>query len=119
MGGYSDWLKYRPKPTTIEEKKGSSSTKPSTKKTRQEKLKLTYKEAKELEQLPTLLMKLEAERDGILTKMNNPEYFVTHSPELIKQNADNLSLLENKIEATYVRWEELEAKKALVESQDK
>lgn len=50
--------------------------------------------------------------------MNDPAYYTANSPDLIKKNADALAELEARIEAAYARWDELEAKKALVEAQE-
>lgn len=118
VGGYSDWLRYRPQPVTNEDKKEVTAVKVQPKKPRQEKLKLSYKENKELEELPDLLMTLESDHEAMLAQMNDPTYFTSNSPDQIKDNADKLTLLEQRIEATYARWDELEAKKALVEAQN-
>ncbi len=118
VGGYSDWLRYRPQPVTNEDKKEVTAVKVQPKKPRQEKLKLSYKENKELEELPDLLMTLESDHETMLAQMNDPTYFTSNSPDQIKDNADKLTLLEQRIEATYARWDELEAKKALVEAQN-
>lgn len=118
VGGYSDWLHYRPQQPTAEDKKEVITPKPQTKKPRQEKIKLSYKENKELEQLPETLMALEAEHEAALEQMNDPAYYTANSPDLIKKNADALAELEAHIEAAYARWDELEAKKALVEAQE-
>lgn len=66
VGGYSDWLHYRPQQPVAEDKKEGITPKPQTKKPRQEKIKLSYKENKELEQLPETLMALEAEHESAL-----------------------------------------------------
>ena len=118
VGGYSDWLHYRPQQPVTEDKKEVITPKPQTKKPRQEKIKLSYKENKELEQLPETLMALEAEHESALEQMNDPVYYTANSPDLIKKNADALAELEARIEAAYARWDELEAKKALVETQE-
>ena len=118
VGGYTDWLHYRPQQPVTEDKKEVITPKPQTKKPRQEKIKLSYKENKELEQLPETLMALEAEHESALEQMNDPAYYTANSPDLIKKNADALAELEARIEAAYARWDELEAKKALVEAQE-
>ena len=115
VGGYSDWQHYKPKEEPIE-KKEEPDAKPVSKKPRQTKIKLTYKENKELESLPEQLMQLEAQRDALLAAMSAPDYYTTHSAQEIKEQNETVQQLEEQINLGYQRWEELEEKKALVES---
>ena len=115
VGGYSDWQHYKPKEEPIE-KKEESDAKPVSRKPRQTKIKLTYKENKELESLPEQLMQLEAQRDALLAAMSAPDYYTTHSAQEIKEQNETVQQLEEQINLGYQRWEELEEKKALVES---
>ena len=62
VGGYSDWQHYKPKVGSAV-KKAEIVDKVVPKKPKQAKIKLSYKENKELETLPEHLMQLEAERD--------------------------------------------------------
>lgn len=115
VGGYSDWQHYKPKEEPIE-KKEEPDAKPVSRKPRQTKIKLTYKENKELESLPEQLMQLEAQRDSLLAAMSAPDYYTTHSAQEIKEQNETVQQLEEQINLGYQRWEELEEKKALVES---
>ena len=115
IGGYSDWQHYKPKEEPIE-KKEEPDAKPVSRKPRQTKIKLTYKENKELESLPEQLMQLEAQRDALLAAMSAPDYYTTHSAQEIKEQNETVQQLEEQINLGYQRWEELEEKKALVES---
>ena len=115
VGGYSDWQHYKPKEEPIE-KKEEPDAKPVSRKPRQTKIKLTYKENKELESLPEQLMQLEAQRDALLVAMSAPDYYTTHSAQEIKEQNETVQQLEEQINLGYQRWEELEEKKALVES---
>lgn len=115
VGGYSDWQHYKPKEEPIE-KKEEPDAKPVSRKPRQTKIKLTYKENKELESLPEQLMQLEAQRDALLAAMSAPDYYTTHSAQEIKEQNETVQKLEEQINLGYQRWEELEEKKALVES---
>lgn len=115
VGGYSDWLRYRPAPQ--EEKKTAVVTpKPSARKPRQEKFKLSFKENRELETLPEQIMQWEAEHEEGIAAISAPDYYTSHTPLEIKADADKLQELEDNIAKGYARWEELEAKKALIES---
>lgn len=115
VGGYSDWQHYKPKEEPIE-KKEEPDAKPVSRKPRQTKIKLTYKENKELESLPEQLMQLEAQRDALLAAMSATDYYTTHSAQEIKEQNETVQQLEEQINLGYQRWEELEEKKALVES---
>lgn len=115
VGGYSDWQHYRPKTEPIV-KKEPSVDKIAQKRPKTVKLKLTYKENKELEALPEHLMQLEAQRDELISAMNAPDYYSSHGAQDIKQQTEALQNLETEISQGYQRWEELENKKALCEN---
>lgn len=116
VGGYSDWQHYKPKVESVV-KKAETVDKVVPKKPKQTKIKLSYKENKELETLPERLMQLEAERDELISLMSEPNYYSTHSPHEIKEQNEKIQFLENEINQSYVRWEELENKRSLVENQ--
>ena len=109
IGGYSDWLTYRPQPK--EQPKAISQPKAIPKRTKPEKIKLTFKENKELNELPERLMNLEQTRDNLLEQMNEAGYFSRYTPEEIKANADKLEKLQIEIDQGYQRWEVLETKR--------
>ena len=116
VGGYSDWQHYKPKEEPIE-KKEEPDAKPVSRKPRQTKIKLTYKENKELESLPEQLMQLEAQRDALLAAMSTPDYYTTHSAQEIKEQNETAQQLEVQINQGYQRWEELEEKETTAENQ--
>ena len=103
VGGYTDWVRQRPAAMT-EEKAGSKAAA-----RQKEKLKLSYKETRELESLPREIEALEAEQAALAAKMGAPEYF-RQPPDVLradqKRNGEIDTLLMEKLE----RWEALEAK---------
>jgi len=106
VGGYTDWVRQRPAAMT-EDKAGSKAA------VRQkEKVKLSYKETRELESLPKEIEALEAEQATFAAKMSAPEYF-KQPPDVLradqKRNGEIEALLMEKLE----RWEALEAKAKL------
>lgn len=115
VGGYSDWQHYKPKVESVV-KKAETVDKVVPKKPKQTKIKLSYRENKELETLPEHLMQLEAERDELISSMNTPDYYTSHNTQEIKEQTEFLQNLETRINQGYQRWEELENKRALVES---
>lgn len=114
VGGYSDWQYYKPKVEPVT-KKVEVVDKASQRKPKQTKIKLSYKENKELETLPEHLMRLEAERDELISSMNALDYYSSHTAQEIKEQTELLQNLEGQINQVYQRWEELENKRALVE----
>ena len=116
VGGYSDWQHYKPKVESAV-KKAEIVDKVVPKKPKQTKIKLSYKENKELETLPEHLMQLEAKRDELISLMSESDCYSTHSPQEIKEQNEKIQFLENKINQGYLRWEELENKRSFVENQ--
>jgi ATP-binding cassette subfamily F protein uup len=103
VGGYTDWVRQRPAAVT-EERAGSKAAVRA-----KGKVKLSYKEQRELESLPKEIEALEAEQRVLAVKMSSPEYFRQGADVLRddqKRNADIEALVMKKLE----RWEALEAK---------
>jgi len=103
VGGYTDWVRQRPAAVT-EEKAGSKAAVRA-----KGKVKLSYKEQRELESLPREIEALEAEQKVLAAKMSAPEYFRLGADVLRddqKRNAGIEALVMKKLE----RWEALEAK---------
>ena len=76
-------------------------------------IKLSYKEQRELEQLPQVLEQLENEITVLQTEIGSAEFFQQpheYTAEKLQLLADKEQLMEN----TFLRWEELEEKKATV-----
>jgi ATP-binding cassette subfamily F protein uup len=103
VGGYTDWVRQRPAAMT-EDKAGSKAA--AREKAR---VKLSYKETRELESLPKEIEALEAEQQALAAKMSAPEYF-KQPPDVLradqKRNGEIDTLLMEKLE----RWEALETK---------
>ena len=78
--------------------------------TRQRAVKLSYKEQRELEQLPQLLEELEAKLTALQTEVGTPEFF-QQSHEYTTAKLQELADKEQELEAAFLRWEELEGKK--------
>lgn len=104
VGGYQDWLRQRnsqvqsPQVPSV-----SSTTKESAKLSR----KLSYKEQKELEDLPKKIEKLEAEQNDIHAQMNDAEFYKQDQAAVAKVT-NRLQDVESELEKSYQRWEELE-----------
>ncbi len=106
-GGYDDWLdqKQDDQNKTPNNKK-SAKAKPERKKP--DKLKLSYKEKKELEAIPTIIDEKELQKQDIFNLMADPAFY-QQSGEKIAADKAELDTLEQELEALFTRWEELEA----------
>ena len=77
-------------------------------------VKLSYKEQRELEQLPQLLEELETKITVLQTEIADPAFFQqAHDITDVKLKA--LADTEAELETAFLRWEELEEKKNLIE----
>jgi len=113
VGGYSDWqrqVKERATRLAAETQSKADAPKPTARtpeKPRPDN-KLSYKLARELEQLPTKVESLEADIEALGKTMNDPEFF-KQSPEKIAEATARAQRLQDELSAAYARWEELEA----------
>ncbi|MBF0294132.1 MAG: ABC transporter ATP-binding protein, partial [Magnetococcales bacterium] len=71
---------------------------------------LTFKERRELEELPARIEALEEEQKQRHDAMADPAYY-RHSPDRIAQDHARLTALEEELATAYQRWEELEQKR--------
>ncbi len=109
-GGYSDWQRVSKagkaeakEEAKREEKKASGAQKKPT------KAKLSYKESRELAELPAKIDALEVEQAGITAKLSDAAIYADRPDEaarLQKRNAE----IEDALIAALTRWEELGAK---------
>lgn len=115
IGGYSDYLAQRPTQEVATPKtKTTLPEKSQSKPVRRESKKLTYKENKELEDLPERIMELEDELSSLVTEMSAPGYH-NQTVEKLKSDAERSQTLQQDIALCYARWEELEQKKKMYE----
>ncbi|OOF53097.1 ABC transporter ATP-binding protein [Rodentibacter trehalosifermentans] len=78
-------------------------------------VKLSYKEQRELEQLPQQLEDLEEKLTALQTEVGAPEFF-QQSHEVTDAKLRELTEVEAALEEAFLRWEELEEKKNLAEN---
>jgi ATP-binding cassette subfamily F protein uup len=107
IGGYQDWLRHSKKTVsnkTIDKK--SVSEKTSADKIKNQK-KLSYKDQKELAELPNRIEKLEAEKTLLQQRIAETEFY-QQSPEAIAQTMAQVKQNEINLQQAYDRWEILE-----------
>lgn len=110
VGGYSDWLRQRPAPEPTPAVKPKPAPTPSPKPSKPAMPgKLSYNERRELEQLPARIEELE-QRQRELHALTADPAFYKQDAAVFTQQLEELKCLEAELEASYGRWEELEAR---------
>ena len=105
-GGYDDWLIQRPAPVTPKANPKAEKPQDPVKPTAKAK-KLSYKEQRELEQLPTHLERLEQAMTQLQALMGTAEFYQQGSAAITAKQAE-LQALESELEQAFARWEYLE-----------
>ena len=112
-GGYDDWQRYTQQ--RQETQKTVSNTQQAQTKVNQspavktKPAKLSFKELKELEELPSLIEQLESEQTQINEQLTQPETY--SNAETVKTLQARLNAIDSEIETKMMRWDELENKK--------
>ena len=113
VGGYSDWLKEKEKAAAAVALKASKATPaaaPVSKGGAAKVRKLGSKEQKELEGLPALIEKIEAEQHELSVKLADPSFYQQPGAVVAATRA-RVFELEAAHATAFARWEELEALK--------
>ena len=114
IGGYSDWERVRPAPSEkhAAKKPDTETAVPAVKKetvsaTRRKKL--SYKDQRELDELPSRIALLENEQAQISSRLNDPELYKGDPSEGIRLN-QRFAEIEEELMQCIARWDELESK---------
>jgi ATP-binding cassette subfamily F protein uup len=105
VGGYSDWQAQRQPLKAVEPSRPQPAPKPAAPATRK---KLGYKEQRELEQLPVRIEQLE-NRQAELNALINSNGFFQKDRQAIQKTLEEQKCVEEKLNAAYARWDELES----------
>jgi len=110
VGGYDDWHKQIEQPSASQTKPRHDSTTRAESKTESKPAvrKLSYKEKRELEELPKKIEALEAEQHQLTIKMEDPAFYQQEG-EVITKAVNRLEELHDELSRLYHRWGELEA----------
>jgi ABC transport system ATP-binding/permease protein len=110
VGGYSDWLWQRPQATldTAPGAKPAPQAVAATSAPAAPKRKLSYKDARELEQLPARIEALENRVAELTQAMNEPAFYQRGSDAINVHNAA-LVAAQAELDAAYARWTELDS----------
>jgi ABC transport system ATP-binding/permease protein len=108
VGGYDDYVRQRSSESPIKPGKPPvASEKPRL--NRERRRTISYKEQRELEDLPRVIELLEAEQNELYQSMSDPTFYQKNGPEVAGAKA-KLKALEQKLDETYQRWEVLDMK---------
>jgi ATP-binding cassette subfamily F protein uup len=112
VGGYNDWLRQRPVIATPSAAKPSAAklapaAVPAPAPASAAKRKLSFKEQRELDGLPTLIETLEADIARATDAMNEPDYY-RQDQATIQAAGLALAGLQEKLDQAYRRWNDLD-----------
>jgi ATP-binding cassette subfamily F protein uup len=113
VGGYSDWVRQRPAvgaPATQSPPAKAADTSRPAEPARKTPTKLSFKESRELEQLPLQIEALETEQRTLAAAMSGAEYH-KRGGEQMRKDAERATAIEQELEAAFERWAELDARK--------
>ena len=105
-GGYDDYLRQRPAEPAAESRPAAESVK--KKPASDQPRKLSFKERRELEEIPTRIEQLEADLRDLHEGMADPSFYRKNRDE-ITATKSRLEQLEATLATAYNRWHELEA----------
>jgi len=106
-GGYDDYLRQRPAPVQSVQVALSRPTAPSVAPVADGPRKLSFKEKRELEELPGRIEALEARQRELHEQMADPAYHRQGADRISAANAE-LAKVVSDLEQAYARWGQLE-----------
>ncbi|MDH0692829.1 MULTISPECIES: ATP-binding cassette domain-containing protein [Acinetobacter] len=113
IGGYQDYLQQRPDDKVVDQKsdvkkaQAKAEVEKAAAQSNVKKVKLSYKDQRELEQLPAEIEKLEVEQAELSDKLADGSWFVSNADEATKAS-QRLAEIEEVLLEKLERWDELE-----------
>jgi len=112
-GGYEDWLNQQVQVSTEK----NSEKKEKNKKVKTEKpRKLSFKERKDLDEMPGLIERLEKEQEELYLTMTDPEYYKKTAEE-IKTINERSEKIKEELSTAFDRWDFLDQLKKEIEKE--
>jgi ATP-binding cassette subfamily F protein uup len=113
VGGYTDWERQRPssQPAAAKGKPDAkpAEVKPAAAVAAAPKKKLSYKEQRELDELPALIAKLETEQAEVSAKLADADLY-KQKPEEVKRLNERFAELDGLLLDALEKWEVIEAR---------
>jgi ATP-binding cassette subfamily F protein uup len=119
VGGYEDWVRQRlaentSKPAAGGAVKGAAregpQEKPKTTKIVARRMKLSFKDQRELDALPAAIDALEQEQKAVAERIAGPDFY-KESAETIRRTLARAEELQRELATAYARWGDLDARK--------
>jgi len=115
-GGYEDWIRQRSAiPVAVATPEAKPAEKPAPSVRMEKGPKFLKREQRELDELPELIEKMEAELSALNARLWDPEIYKKQQ-ENVSHLKTELAVLEERIKHGYTRWEQLEAKRKACEA---
>ena len=108
VGGYSDWIAQRPVPVALATPSGPAARVQAAR-PRQRTGKLSFKEQRELDDLPAALDALEQEQIALGERMAAPDYY-KQGADVMRTDRARAAEIETLLAAKLERWVELEGR---------
>jgi len=110
VGGYSDWLEYNKEQAKLVKKPNKKKATPvaSSSAAAPKKKKLSFKEQKELEELPVQIDEMEEKQGAVNDKISDSKFY-QQEQDAINIVLGELAQIEKDLAQAYKRWDELEA----------
>jgi ATP-binding cassette subfamily F protein uup len=108
-GGYTDWLALRPAPTPPPAAAPPPPAVKSERAPRAQRVKLSFREQRDLESLPAEIEALEQEQHALTARMSSADYH-RQGPDAIKADRLRAEHIEHELAAKFERWSALEDK---------
>ncbi|HET9694444.1 MAG TPA: ATP-binding cassette domain-containing protein, partial [Steroidobacteraceae bacterium] len=111
VGGYADWLRQRPATAHTAVAGTSPAAAGEVARSAGEgRRKLSYKESRELEELPARIEALEAEQQALTVAMGSADYH-KRGGEQMRREAARAQQIERELEEAFERWADLDARR--------
>ncbi|OGB24764.1 MAG: ABC transporter ATP-binding protein [Burkholderiales bacterium RIFCSPLOWO2_02_FULL_57_36] len=114
IGGYSDWERMRPAMQSAQAKNAAKADSNPANKDGQAKSvpkqkKLSYKDQRDLEELPALIAQLEQEQKALSERLTDPDLY-KHQAEEVQRLNQRFAEIDQLLMENLERWETIEAR---------
>jgi ATP-binding cassette subfamily F protein uup len=110
VGGYEDWLRQRAVPQLpVDNRESPQPSKAPAAAKAAIKQKLSFKEKREMEDLPGRIERMEAEQEELHARIASPEFY-KEPPDAIARALARIDELKGSLHDAYARWDQLDSR---------
>ena len=109
VGGYEDWLRQRSDPAPVATPSTPATQKTTAARAPTSRKKLSYREQKELADLPDRIQALEAEQQRLSTAVADPDFY-KEPASIITRTLARVDALREELLQVYARWGDLDSR---------